>query len=130
MLATVTVYKRAFSLAELAPPTVSSELAVRQPGLSYLHAGGPGVHAGVEDGDEHASAVILGKPSEVRRGAGFFLGEQPVEGERFFGRMSSHDPKKSDNENKAAKWGRQRHGGRDGEEEERCLKRQCGHTAH
>lgn len=49
-----------------------------------------------------------------------------MEGERFLGRVSSHD-QKSDNENKAAKWGRERHGGRDGEES--CLKGQCGSPA-
>lgn len=42
-----------------------------------------------------------------------------MEGERFFVRMGSHDPK-SDNENKAAMWGRERHDGKDGEES--CLK--------
>lgn len=57
----------------------------------YLHAGGPGVHAGVEDSDEHPSAIVLGEPGEVRRGAGFFFGQQPVEGERLFGGVSSHD---------------------------------------
>lgn len=59
----------------------------------YLHAGGPGIHAGVKDSDEHASAIILGEPGEIRSGASFFFGEQPVEGERFFVRMGSHDSK-------------------------------------
>lgn len=62
-------------------------------GQIYLHAGGPGIHAGVEDSDEHSPAIVLGEPGEIGRGAGFFLGEQPVEGERFLGRMSSHDQK-------------------------------------
>lgn len=58
---------------------------------------------------------MLGEPGKIRRGASFFFGEQPVEGERFFVRMSSHDPD-SDNENKAAIWEGELHCGEDGEE--------------
>lgn len=83
----------------------------------YLHAGGPGIHAGVEDGDKHSAAVIFGEPGEKRRGAGFFLGEQPVEGERFLVRMRGHDSR-SDNDDNKAGLEREQHGvrGRGGEE--------------
>lgn len=74
----------------------------------YLHAGGPGIHAGVQYSDKHPSAIVLGEPGEIRRGAGFFFGEEPVKGERFFGRVSSHDQKRATMKTKQ----------RNGEEEE------------
>lgn len=106
-----------FSFSSMLPP-------VRQPVRLYLHAGGPGIHAGIEDSDEHSSAIVLGEPGEIRRGAGFFFGEQPVEGERFLGRVSSHD-RRSVNENKAAKWGRETHTHGKRDKEESWLKGQC-----
>lgn len=71
-------------------------------GRGYLHAGGPGVHAGVEDRDKHPSAVEVGEPGQEGRGTCLFLGEQPVEGERLFVTMGRHGAKKKkDDGNKA-----------------------------